>query len=104
MKVIFVSGCYRAKSEWELESHIQKARDASLWLWQQGWSVITPHMNTARLGGSCPDNTWLLGYLEIMRRCDAIYMLDNWQESVGARAELEEAERLAMEIIFQLDK
>ena len=96
-----MSGPYRATSEWQLERHIQAARDAALRLWVDGWAVITPHMNTAHLGGACPDDVWLSGYLEIMRRCDAVYMLENWQQSRGARAELDEATRLDMPVLYQ---
>lgn len=39
--------------------------------------------------------------LEHLQNCDAIYMLDGWQRSKGARAELATAEWLGLEILYQ---
>lgn len=101
MKLIFVSGKYRAKSEWELEQNIRHAQDAALRLWQQGYAVICPHLNSARFGGACHDSVWLEGDLEMLKRCDAIYMLTNWQESEGAKQEIKLAKSLNKEILFE---
>jgi hypothetical protein len=34
-----------------------------------------------------------------MRRCDAVVLVPNWRDSVGARSEVDEADRLGIEII-----
>lgn len=39
--------------------------------------------------------------LSMLRCADAIYMLEGWEHSAGARAENATAEKLEMEIIFQ---
>ena len=39
--------------------------------------------------------------LENLQQCDAIYMLDGWQKSRGARAELATAEWLGLEVLHQ---
>jgi len=89
--------------EWQLEQFIRQAEDAALWYWAHGWAVICPHKNTAHFGGAfgIPDTVWLDGDLELVRRCDAIYMLSNWKESSGAKAELELARELGLEIIYE---
>ena len=93
MKVIYIAGRYRASCEWELETFLRKAEDAAIKLWSEGWAVICPHKNTAHFGGAngIEDQVWLNGDLEILKRCDAIYMLDNWRESSGAKIEREHA-------------
>lgn len=52
-----------------------------------------------------PDGLSQAEYMDIclaMLRCaDAIYMLEGWEHSAGARAENALAEKLEMEIIFQ---
>jgi len=101
MKVIYIAGKYRANSEWGLEENLRHAEDAAIRLWREGWAVICPHKNTAHFGGACPDDYWLKGDLEIVSRCDAIYMLNNWTHSKGAIKEYELAERLGKEIIFE---
>jgi hypothetical protein len=39
--------------------------------------------------------------LKILLRCDAIYMLSDWQQSRGARVEHVVAKELGIEIIYQ---
>lgn len=98
MKLIFVSGKYRG----DISANIQTAKEASIKLWQQGYAVICPHMNTAHFDGLCPDEVWLEGDLEIMKRCDAVYMLSNWRDSAGAVKEHELAQILGKEIIYEV--
>ena len=98
MKVIYVAGKYRAETEWELIENIRHAEVVASNLWGRGWSVICPHKNTAHFGGLMenPEDDhllWLKGDLEMLKRCDAIYMLSNWQTSTGAMLELEEAQK-----------
>jgi hypothetical protein len=101
MKVIYVAGAYRNSTEWGLIKNIRKAEAVAIKLWQQGWAVICPHKNTAFFGGLCPDITWLNGDLEIIRRCDAVYMLKGFKSSVGAVQEWELAKSLGLEIIYE---
>ena len=96
MKIIFVSGPYRGN----IAENIQKAKEASIQLWQDGYAVITPHLNTAHFDGYCPDEVWLAGDLEILRRCDVIFMLPGWEQSEGAMAEHALAEELGKEIMY----
>ena len=100
MRVIYVAGKYRADENGEgLYDNIICAEVAARMLWKEGWATICPHLNSAFFGGD--DNIYLVGYLEILRRCDAIYMLKGWQDSVGARQELELAIELNKEVIYE---
>jgi len=101
MDVIYIAGPYRAKSEWQLEGFIQHAEKVAIKLWQEGWAVICPHKNTAHFGGTCDDDVWLKGYIEILKRCDAIYMLRDWRQSSGATAELAVAIENDLEVIYE---
>lgn len=101
MKVIYVAGPYRGHSESEVVANIRHAEAAAIRLWQTGWAVICPHLNTRMFGGLCPDDTWLKGDLEILKRCDAIYMVDGWQRSRGATDELHLAQSLNMGVLYE---
>ncbi len=106
MKVIYVAGKYRAKTEWQLIENIRLAEAAARKLWVEGWAVICPHKNTAHFGGLLNDEDrdhqlWIDGDLELLRRCDAIFMLRNWQSSNGAKKELQLAQDLGLEIFYQ---
>ena len=103
MKVIYIAGKYRAKTERELVENIRRAEVAAIKLWQADWAVICPHMNTAHFGGLCDDKVFLDGDLEILSRCDAIYMLDGWCKSAGATAELCKARELGLEVLSEDD-
>lgn len=101
MKVIYVAGPYRAKTEWELIENIRRSEKAAIKLWQEGWAVICPHKNTAHFGGLLNDESFLTGDLVILSRCDAIYMCKGWAESAGAREELALAKNLNKDIIYE---
>ena len=110
MRVIYVAGKYLGECDWDTYNNIHHARLAAHKLWDKGWAVICPHANTAFFGGigerdkDNPDSEymmWLKGDLEIISRCDAIYMLDNWRDSKGAQIELKEAIRLGKEILYE---
>jgi hypothetical protein len=87
MKVVYVAGPYRADTEIGVLENIRRAEQAAVDVWKMGAAVICPHKNTAFFGGICGDEVFLRGYLDIVRRCDAVYMLEGWQESPGSRAE-----------------
>ena len=101
MKIIYIAGAYRNSTEWGLVENIRHAEREAIKLWQENWVVICPHKNTAHFGGLCPDNTWLEGDLEILRRCDAVYMLRGFRSSLGAMAEHKLAIELGKEIIYE---
>lgn len=101
MKVIYVCGAYRNQTEWGLVENIRHAEREAIKLWQQGYAVICPHLNTAHFGGLCPDDTWLKGDLEILKRCDAIYLLKGYQKSEGSIKELEIARSVGLEIFYE---
>lgn len=73
----------------EIEAHIAFAGEVSKALWQRGFGVICPHWNTAwhhQIGGVDHD-AYMVGGLEMLRRCDAVVFLPNWVDSEGAREE-----------------
>ena len=100
-KVIYVAGKFRAKTAYGIHLNVLKAEAKALELWEDGWVVICPHLNTANFQGELPDEVWLEGTMEMLRRCDAIYMTEGYEQSEGSMAELKETERLGLEIIFE---
>ena len=96
-QVVFISGPYRGN----IEQNIANARMAAIRLWKAGYAVICPHMNSARMDGECPDDYFLEGDLEILKRCDIIYMLKNWESSRGASAELKLAKEIGLEVVYE---
>ena len=99
MKVVYISGPYRADTEWEVKENIERAERAALYFWRKGCAVICPHKNTAFFGGAAPDSTWLRGDLELLKRSDAIVLLPGWERSEGAKIELLHANFWGKEVI-----
>jgi hypothetical protein len=97
MMVVFVSGPYRG----DVSGNIERAKQVAIRLWKLGYAVVCPHLNTAHFDGICPDETWLKGDLEIMSRCDAVYMMAGWDTSTGATAERQEAINQGKIIIYE---
>lgn len=103
MKVIFIAGSYIADTWEEVEENIVKARDVAIRLWGKGWAVICPHMNSAHFDmlTSLPESTYLDGYRIILMRCNALYMMKDWEMSSGARKEHALAEKLGIPILYE---
>ncbi len=87
MKVIYIAGKFRAVTSWEVEQNVRWAETFALTIWKMGAAVICPHANTRFFQGAAPDEVWLNGDLEILKRCDAVFMVPGWQNSRGATAE-----------------
>ncbi len=101
-KIVYISGSYRSEQGINgVYENIQRARAEAVNWWQKGYTVICPHTNTAFMDGAAPDNVWLEGDIAILGRCDIIVMLKGWEDSAGAKAELDYAEFCELEIIYQ---
>jgi hypothetical protein len=95
--VIYIAGPFRSKKntidQWEQTQNIRRAEALALEVWRAGHIAICPHLNTLHFQGCLPDEVWLEGDLEIVRRCDAVLLTEGWRNSAGARREVEEARR-----------
>ena len=103
MKLVFISGPYRANNIYGIVQNIRKAEAVALKYWLKGFVAYCPHKNTALFDGAAPDSVWLEGNLEILSRCDTIVMMRGWQNSEGATAELHYATLQGLEIIYDPD-
>lgn len=54
---------------------------------------LIPHANTRYFHGVGSDEFWLQGTLELMCRCDAVYLCPGWKNSQGSLGEKHEADR-----------
>lgn len=105
-QVVYIAGPYRdARGEYYVRENIRSAELAALTVWKLGAVALCPHKNTAGLGGAfeIPDETWLRGDLELVRRSDAVWALKGWQTSSGARGEIALAKKLGLPILFNAE-
>jgi Domain of unknown function (DUF4406) len=87
VKVVYIAGPFRAASHWAVEQNIRVAEAIALEVWRMGAAALCPHTNARFFSGAAPDEVWLAGDLELLRRCDAVLMVGRWWESSGAREE-----------------
>lgn len=87
MILVYVAGPYRAKTAWGIECNIHRARCVGVEVARLGLMPVIPRTSTAHLD-VVPDDFWLEGTLELMRRCDALITVDGWYESSGSRREV----------------
>ncbi len=94
MDVVYISGPYRPKRWNPLAqlSNIIRARRAAREVWQRGDYAICPHVNSAFY--KLPAHTRLDGNLELLKRCDIMVIIDQWQTSEDSWNELAAAQRL----------
>jgi len=93
MKLIYVAGPFRASNAWAIEQNIRRAEELALEVWRAGFACVCPHSNTIFYQGVLPNETWLLGDLEIVRRCDGVILAPGWEHSEGSRGEILEAQK-----------
>lgn len=98
MMLVYVAGKYRGETAWQVEQNIREAEELGFHLAETyGVVPVIPHTMYRHFDGELTDDFWLEGTLELMRRCDAIVMHPNWEDSSGAVGELEEAAEIGME-------
>lgn len=100
IKLVFVAGPYNAPTHWGIECNIRHAMELGARVVQCGGYPVIPHANTAHFGGLAPEQFYYDGTLEQLRRCDAILLAENWDESVGARRECQTAVELGMPAFY----
>ena len=101
MKLVYIAGVYRGKCIDDIYENIQVARKYAKKYWNLNYAVICPHMNSAFMDGSCTDEVFLDGGIEILKRCDIIVMLPNWKNSPGAINEFNIAINNGLKIIYE---
>lgn len=104
--IIYVSGKYSAPTRDGIEKNIQSARRGAIAVWEKGHTALCPHLNTQHFDDDCKCgyDDYIHGDLEMVTRCDAIFMLPGWQESKGAVRELAFARKCEIAEFYSLDE
>jgi hypothetical protein len=95
--LIYVAGPYRAATRAAIARNIENARLLGIEAARLGWFPVIPHANTAHMEHDLPhlgDEFWLRGTMEIMERCDALVLVEGWENSEGTTGEIARADQL----------
>ena len=102
-KLLYVAGPYSG----DIEANIARAEAVSIGLIRNGFHVLTPHKNMAGYeqyeGDGIGYKTWLDMDLDLLRRCDALYVMLNSERSVGVQKELKFARRKRIPVIHEIE-
>lgn len=88
MKIAYVAGPYRAKTKLGIIKNIMAARKIAKELWKLGYSVICPHSNSGLFSG-IPEEIFLEGDIEILKKCDVVVLVPGWENSSGTMNEIQ---------------
>lgn len=104
MKVVYVAGKYRDSTNWATRKNILAAEQVAVAVWKLGAVAVCPHKNSAFFEGAVDDDeVFLHGYLELLRRCDAIMLVEGWETSVGTKGEIAEAHQKDIPIFNRIE-
>jgi hypothetical protein len=107
MKVVYIAGKYReyrTDGNYDIDAMLERTLDmrrvAKKYM-AQGYCVISPLLNFFLFDSQkFADDFWFAVDEELIRRCDAIVMMEGWDKSQGAIHELKFAESLGLEVIY----
>jgi hypothetical protein len=106
IETLFLAGAYWSSDPNAIDKNIQLAEQYSIELWNRGYKVVSPHLNTRNfeVKAKAGEEAYKELDMRILQCCDAVFALPNWKESAGAGAEIDEAKRLWKPIFYSLDK
>lgn len=96
-KVKTISKIYIAGKINGLKDYKQKFKEAEDKLLSKGHIC----MNPAKLPAGFPYEAYIPICTAMIDQCDAVYMLDNWSNSKGAKVELEYAKITGKKVFYQ---
>ena len=103
MKIVFISGPFRADTPWKVEQNIRKAEEYSLSIMKLAPNEVfcyCSHTNTRLFDKELPDSLLLSGNIEMLKRCDALYVLPGYETSTGTEAEIAFARQVGKPVFF----
>lgn len=96
MKICYIIGPIRSK--WGLIGrliNVWRGRQAAVKLWNAGFAVICPHLNSFAIAISGVDEDEIVKFdCEIIQRCDFVVILKRWTRSKGAQIEVDYCYRI----------
>jgi len=103
-KVVYIAGPYRAATKEAIDENIRRAGEYAKKYWRLGYTVICPHLNSAHFDGVVPDEAFLDGDLELMKRSDILVLIPGWRTSEGTRGERSLALHFGKDIIEEKEE
>lgn len=104
MKIVYIAGPYGdAGGYLAIDRNIAAAREVAAELVQAGVGFLCPHLNSAHFEAITPDvpvSVWYALDEELLKRCDAVYVLEGWERSTGTKREIDLALALGLPVFY----
>lgn len=106
--LIYVAGRYSADTREQVAANILKAQGHGHEVLLAGFVPIVPHAITAHAEeladfSGWQHEDWLKKFCyPLLRRCDAAYFVPGWEESAGAKMEMEKALYWNIPVVFNV--
>lgn len=107
MKVVYIAGPYRAYKKdggFDIDKMFDRTMEMRKVLrkyLEKGYAAIAPLTNHFLLdSATLEDEFWIAACKELVSRCDAIVMMQGYENSLGSKAELAYAISLGKEVIY----
>lgn len=98
--LIYVAGPYRG----EKVKNVANARAVAVDLWKLGHAVICPHLNNINMEeDGLTSEQMIRGDLQMIARCDMVFFLQGWSESLGSKEEMRYCKAKGIPFEFQED-
>ena len=95
---IYISGPISKRSQMQTQKHFGEARKA---LEEQGYDVMDPTKLGFENAGVAEWDKFMREGIKLLMDCDAIYMLEGYEHSRGAKLEWQLADKLGMHIWYE---
>jgi hypothetical protein len=101
-RLVYIAGRFRDRSPWVVHQNVIIAEQRAAQVCRyEGLVPMCPHVLTRNLDCLQGEAYWCAATMEIMRRCEALYVGPGWEDSRGTLAEIREALLLAKAVIFE---
>jgi hypothetical protein len=89
IKVIYVCGSISASTQEQRDLNIQKGKDVGFKIWNLGAMPLVPHLNSQGMfqAGVTAEAIYL-GDLAVVGKCDAMFVMEGWNDSFGCNLEV----------------
>lgn len=101
VKIVMLVGKYYSKDFNEIEAHIRLAEQYAIKLWNLGFGVFTPHLNTCHfeVKTRVPEKRYQqFDAMALERLADCLFALPNWRQSRGGKQEVAKAIKLGIPV------
>ena len=102
--MVYVCGPHRSITPEGVDLNIRAAETVSRKIFQAGAFSVCPHVITRGHEEAQGEEFWLRSTLDLLRKCDAIVILDGWEISEGCVREVQVARDLKIPLYWVRDK